>query len=320
MPDFSIIIEWENAKISELGRARAMLRTLREQATASLARLGPTPELLVLYDRDEIDAGLINGALEEAGYGDGPFGVQVLPVEHLGYYGLKNRGAEIATGKTLIFLDSDVIPEAGWLDALLDAYAMPDVFIAGGSVDLSTDTAYERAFAAFWFFAEERDRRDVWHSKTFYANNFAIDREAFLAYRFPATEAFRGACILMGTRANADRKFIVTHGSARVTHPPPNGLRHFLVRALCEGHDQTVLWKAQSRNAGEVGAIMPFKRSFWAARMAFERIGSNAKAVGLGASETALAYGLASLYHIIALIGDCATSVSPRLIRDNFTI
>lgn len=45
----------------------------------------------------------------------------------------RNRGAELATGDPLVFLDADCVPSEGWLDALLGAHA-DGAAIVGGSL------------------------------------------------------------------------------------------------------------------------------------------------------------------------------------------
>lgn len=47
----------------------------------------------------------------------------------------RNRGATIARGDILVFLDADCLPSAGWLDAILDAHEHGQV-VVGGSLDL----------------------------------------------------------------------------------------------------------------------------------------------------------------------------------------
>src|SRR5262245_42035112 len=47
----------------------------------------------------------------------------------------RNRGAAAATGDPLIFLDSDCVPAAGWLSALLAAHER-GATVVGGALDL----------------------------------------------------------------------------------------------------------------------------------------------------------------------------------------
>ncbi len=54
----------------------------------------------------------------------------VRPPERGGVVGARNEGARAATGDVLVFADAHVDPVAGWLDAMLDAFADPHVACA----------------------------------------------------------------------------------------------------------------------------------------------------------------------------------------------
>jgi glycosyltransferase involved in cell wall biosynthesis len=51
------------------------------------------------------------------------FDLQVIVSEGAGYHAQKHLGAQQATGDILLFLDSDVIPDSGWLAFLLSTFA-----------------------------------------------------------------------------------------------------------------------------------------------------------------------------------------------------
>jgi len=66
-------------------------------------------------------------------------GARVVQLEAQGSGGnpaaARNRGAEVATGDPLVFLDADCMPTATWLRAFLDAHAAGEV-VVGGALDL----------------------------------------------------------------------------------------------------------------------------------------------------------------------------------------
>jgi glycosyltransferase involved in cell wall biosynthesis len=321
---FSIIIEWENAKLSELSRAKEMLRVIHQQVepyvqNPSTSRPG-APELLIVYDEGHIDATIIHSCIKEAFGGEPRFDVRLVPAPDLGYYGLKVFGAEQATNEIIIFLDSDVVPLPGWLDALLASFSSPDIFISGGDTKIVRETLYERAFASFWFFAERETRSGVWDSGAFYANNFIIRRADFLANPFPETEAFRGSCLMLTDRLRAQNKRIVTQGDAQVTHPPPSDFTHFLIRAVCEGHDAQVLMTADRLGHNQQKWIMAIKRLRWNLRDAFSRIRKYRQAYKQKFIEVVSSFGLATIYYLGFFAGDFVTAFSPKLIRNNLSI
>ncbi len=43
----------------------------------------------------------------------------------------RNRGAEVASGELLVFLDADCTPDSGWLEGLLDAHSRGEVCVGG---------------------------------------------------------------------------------------------------------------------------------------------------------------------------------------------
>jgi GT2 family glycosyltransferase len=63
-------------------------------------------------------------------------GVTVVPNRYgRGVSGTRNSGAEASDADLLVFLDSDTIPQPGWLAALAAAFADPGVVGAGGGID-----------------------------------------------------------------------------------------------------------------------------------------------------------------------------------------
>lgn len=52
----------------------------------------------------------------------------------------------------IVFLDSDVIPEEGWLAGLLRAFRNPAVQVVCGGTYISLEGLYSKTVALFWFF------------------------------------------------------------------------------------------------------------------------------------------------------------------------
>ncbi len=53
-----------------------------------------------------------------------------------GLCGARNRGLEVAAGGVVVFLDDDAIPHPGWLAAIAQPFAEPEVGAVGGPVSL----------------------------------------------------------------------------------------------------------------------------------------------------------------------------------------
>ena len=113
---FSVIIEWENVKLSGLNRAYKMLFGLGEQIKELGTAGWQPPDLIILYDDQDISREVIMSALNSSmGSTPPPHALKLIPVAGKRYYELKNFGATQTEVDVLVFLDSDVIPESGWL-------------------------------------------------------------------------------------------------------------------------------------------------------------------------------------------------------------
>jgi hypothetical protein len=83
---FSVVIEWENALLSELGRTREMLKQLHEQLTEAVEARYPNPEIIILYDKEAVDQQLIEEVVEEAAELEAwPADMRIIPTRGLEY-------------------------------------------------------------------------------------------------------------------------------------------------------------------------------------------------------------------------------------------
>ena len=85
----SIIVEWENAVLSELQRARDMLRRMQAQV---LARSGDQFEILVMYNPEQVQRGLIEGVLATDAVAELKNAFRLVAAPGMHYYDLKNEG------------------------------------------------------------------------------------------------------------------------------------------------------------------------------------------------------------------------------------
>jgi hypothetical protein len=318
----SVVIEWENAKLSDLGRAERMLAQLGTQMAEVAGKRGLSAELIVLYDSDAIDPAVPSTAIEtQIDRAAWPGPIELVPAPGQRYYDQKNKGAALASGEIVIFLDSDVVPDAGWLEGLLAALDDPEVGIVGGETYHATDTLHDKLFAAFWTFPTRRPSRGLYRCKNFYANNFAVRRELFLAHPFPGAPAYRGQCADLARSLMRQGIAIHRQGASRVSHPPPEGARHFVVRALCQGHD-TVFWKRQRPfgplfDANPIGSLVRFVRQLWEVLV---RVATRARTVGLGPLGIVAAIGMGFAFYALKLAGEVVAFFAPGVIRDKLSV
>jgi hypothetical protein len=318
----SVIIEWENAKLSDLERAERMLAQLGAQMAKVARKRDLRAELLVLYDSDEVDPMVPRTAVDSQIIAAAwPGTIQLVPAPGKRYYEQKNKGAQLSSGEILVFLDSDVVPDEGWLEGLLTALDDPEVGIVGGETYHATDTFHDKLFAAFWTFPTKRAAAGVYRYKHFFANNLAVRREVFLANPYPDAVAYRGQCSALAKVLRARGTPIYRQSDSRVSHPPPEGVRTFFVRAICQGHD-AVYWKGQRRsgfllNANPVASLVRMIRQFGEVVV---RVATRARAVGLGPIGVVAAIGMGFAYYCCKFVGEVVSFFAPSLVRNNLSV
>jgi hypothetical protein len=322
MPSLSIVVEWENAKNSDFQRGRAMLCSLIDQLRSLSSGRPPAAELILVYDADE-------GAPEgvKAGLGDVTAGfpgeVTMAPCHRLDYYEQKNFGAQYAKHEAILFLDCDVVPCRGWLQNLLDCYVQEGADVVGGATHMETRSTYEKAFAAFWFFPLASEVHKRGPSSRFFANNVIFRAEVFKCTPFPDSLLVRGQCALLADKLLADHRSIYLEPGAEVIHPPPNGLAHFVKRALCAGHDNAAVLRMDHRHwiltvfRLPAVAIVRFGQE---AKAAAKRIILHRREVKLGSLEIVGAMGVAVSYVCLQFVGETISIINPRFIRKHFRV
>lgn len=317
---FSIVIEWENARLSELQRTHRMLESLAAQVAALDGDRFGLRQIVFLYDRHAVRRSLIEEAVARKLTAVlAPDQLRLVDTEGLGYYQLKNFGAGQCEGDVVVLLDSDVVPEDGWLEKILTPFRHPRAAVVAGTSYIELESFYSKAVGLWWFFPLRSEGSGLRRVKRFWANNVAFRRSLFLATGFPNTSNFRGQCVLLAARLARQGIPIVERRDARVAHPAPNGWRHFLCRALCQGHDEVMMidlarrpdaatWRASwARYSTKVGA-------------ARSRIRMQRAKVGIGAVGAAGALLLALVYFGLMFAGERIALRRPAVLKKYFPI
>jgi glycosyltransferase involved in cell wall biosynthesis len=311
-PLATIVIEWENIQLSEADRCRAMLTELARQIDAFPAAPADGVrdfEILVIFDDGKITAdgvrSFVAGCLPDV---PTRAALRFLAGSGRGYYEQKNLGAREARGRFVVFLDSDVIPESGWLSRLLGSFADPQVEVVCGNCFLDTGDLVSKSLALAWFFPLRDGREVLARQESFFANNVAFRRDVALRYPFvPLEGSSRGACRLLARRLTADGCGLFVNTAARVSHPAPNGLRHLLLRGLAQGRDNLLF----DRTLGRGGAVESAGRAVRMQVRAWKRILRHRRSVNLGVLAVPAALAIASLYYGCYAVGDAATRLCP---------
>jgi hypothetical protein len=318
----SVVVEWYNTNHALMGRAHRMLQALAEQAAEVLPRLGAPLEVLLVFDSDQVNAVEAQRAVTMFLSATEALKLSCLPVPQATYCELKNAGAAASKGDIVIFLDSDVIPEPGWLAAFLTAFADPEISALVGNtyVDCTGNATYAKAMAIAWMFPLRDTEGGVTPLKMFYANNVAFRREEFLKRLFPSVPGFIHApADLLVERFQREGVPIWSLGDARASHPPPRGTRHFVNRAISGGKARAL---AKGRPAiGRLKRIARYlKADIDSTLYCCRRMFSAGKKVNLRFYELPLAMAVGSAYHALFLLGSVASVLAPKVMQPRFKL
>lgn len=306
----SIIIELENLLKSDPRRAERLF----ERLVAQMRPLDVAFEVLVLHDPDDVTADAVEALLLRSGVA--PAEVTIVPAPGKRYYELKNLGAERARGELVLFVDSDLIPEEGFLRSMIGAFDDPEVEVVAASPYVDPcRTLFEKSFALFWLFPLRSQGGPLEPIREYAANSVAFRRELFLRQPFPDSPCYRRQCALQAKALMAEGHQLWGNPEARVQHPPPRTWRDAIARALREGRDRyfdrRMSGTAPAKNP--VTAARGMQRSMSALG---ERMRRHAARVGLSQREMPAALAIAATYELAVRAGFVATWISPRLTPD----
>lgn len=318
--EISVVVEWENAILAEDSREDRMLGNLVRQ----IGDLDKAVEVVVLFNPDLIDESALRRKLDQTlGVGTEKHGcvLKVVGTRGRHYFDLKNEGGRLANGQLVVFIDSDVVPEEGWLNEMVRPFfADADVNVIAGSSYIEPNDLYSKAFALGWFFPLRNNEVLVHDQRQkLWGNNVAFRKDVFMRFPFPEMPqgATRGAGILLAEQLRNARITIWTSTGARVAHPAPNGFAHFYKRAMAQGRDYCL------RNRG--GAISGLGKLFFdyyfkKVKKVVKRTARQHKAVDLPTWQTPLAVLIMLGYYTFGLVGGVITLSMPRYAKSSWRI
>jgi hypothetical protein len=236
----SIVLEWETVEEGGLQRAELGLRELSRQIAELKDTLRAPAEVIVCYEERVISGPGLAATMRHAA---GPEGwacdVLLIAVPRgTHYYEKKNEGARRSKNDVIIFLDTDLIPDPGWLRNLLFAFEEWSVSVLLGATHLDHASVYEMAVALIWIFSPATKGRGIQPLRRYSSNNLAFRRALFLKFPFPDRPTYRGQCGDLGKALLRAGISIHEHTDARASHPPPPGILGFVHRAWAAGSDE----------------------------------------------------------------------------------
>jgi hypothetical protein len=318
----SIVIEWANTRLNGVSRAWTLLEVLGRQwraitdrqypeappaaASRFLDGLGCRAEVLIVSGSplgDEVEDQIRRRTA-------GVFDVRIHVAEGLEYYPLKNFGGGLAGGDLLLFVDSDIVPDDGWLAHLLGSFAVPEVHVVCGQTYVAPTDLLSRAFAVGWTYELRNRSAQLFRPRKFYANSIAFRAEVFRQTGFPSIgRRTRGAASRLGEELARLNRPVWENPAAAVAHPPPSSFRHFAVRGLAHGRDHYMKDSEERHLSGLARSI-----GVAAARLgrAFYRTVYERRCVGLRVWEVPAALAICSTFHAFFALGGVLTHISPR--------
>ncbi len=311
----SVILEWENALLSELDRTQRMLEAFFYQSR----KIDYDFEILIVHDptfvKEEFIKSFIKSSVEDITE-DEVTSIRFIPRQGLHYFALKNVGVEEANGETLILLDSDVIPEDNWLQKLLESHLAHKEALIGGLAYIDYSTFMGKCFGLGWFFPQKTEDNSLVQSRIIFSNNFIVDRETLLKNPYPELdgEVTRGADLLLWNSLREKGFQILVNKGAKVSHPAPNGINHFLVRGLAEGRDVYFNQK-KSKTPGKIPAIQFFKIQLIKSWKVIKYSISRGDLVELKWWQIPFAIIVMLFYYLLFLIGGISSMIFPKATR-----
>jgi cellulose synthase/poly-beta-1,6-N-acetylglucosamine synthase-like glycosyltransferase len=302
----SVILEWDNVGRGGGRRATRVLRALDRE----LSTIDRPAELIVVHDpgiaRSTDVEQLARAAVSES-----------VPIRFLAepgstYYAQKNLGAAASSGDIVVFIDSDTAPEPSWLHELLSPFEDPDVSVVAGATYTEFESFPDRALALTWNFPIRSDGGANYAFGHFNANSVAFRRPVFEKHNFPSDLRFRGQCHSLAEELLSNDIEILVNPRARVAHPPPRGLWYITQRAMCQGHDRLLTYRA----AGGTDAVFRSVKVLGAdIKVSWRRTRRSYRSVGVTVGQIPAVMGIAIWYHLWSCIGWLAAMLVPGTIR-----
>ena len=304
----SLVLELENVRHSERARLYAVCRSVAAQIIELLDETcSPrlcAAEVILTYDAGEDLGGLAEAVAREFARAAPRVPVRRAPTAGGRYYTLKNHGALVANSEIVAFSDSDAIPQQGWLRALMRGFDQGADMVAGTTY-IEPRGVYGAAFALAWIFPLRFEGDALWRTSGFFANNVAFRRDVFLAHQFDENDpSMRSQERAVSDQLRALKRPMLKAVGARTAHPAPNGLRHFVKRALATGYDNRI---------GRRGAFR-----IYANRIAYAagRIARHHERVGLPAWKAPAAFAVMLAFHTLSLAGYGITALRPDFLQE----
>jgi hypothetical protein len=318
--DFAVVMEMENAIFiswSEVGETlRVVAAQVGEVLTAGQARL---PQVIFVHAGEHGEsAELLEGVRREAPRLFDVADVQCVSVPDGRYYELKNAGLAAAARDVIVLLDSDTIPEAGWLRELVAPFADEGTIAASGHTYLGHSTFVSRTLAMVWVFPLRDHDAGAAQRRALNVNNCALRAAWFRAHPFPIDHGFKVSCTKFMRQMNVNGVALL-RPPAYAKHAPLTGWRFLVWRALVTGRDADRKY-TDMKSASRFMRMLHAVRFLWKMECrTIRRVVAHHRHVALPPREIPAALVVGCGFYALAFLGQTArllglTTDGPELV------
>lgn len=258
---FSIIIEWENFVQSDARHASLMLQNLSKQINQISKKFSSKSEIIIVFNSKDVDSVLVKKFVDDNFSFHPLVDFKFIPSFGLHYYELKNLGAKHSSNDLIIFFDSDVTPEDGWLEGMLQSFQNPDIKVVGGTTHMPNDSIMGKALALVWFTPRKSKYDKLFEVDHFYANNVAFRRKVYQSHPFPQINQFHGQCNIVADKLRKSGFKIFSQPKSRIIHDVPQNAKDFVSWALTMGLDYVAIRRLRNVTGSSGVEQYKFKNS-----------------------------------------------------------
>jgi hypothetical protein len=143
-----------------------------------------------------------------------------------------------------------------------------------------------------------------------------------MKHKFPKFEgSMHASCGQLADDLIAADVTIYQNPKARASHPPPNGMRHFILRGLAEGRDDLIASRIKTfEKASNPGHIPINKGTFQKGIQRLAAIAKNRETADLSIPSVPLATCIMTAYYSFYLCGNLIERLFPKFAREKIVI
>jgi len=303
-PAISVIVEWDNP---HLYSGNALEQRSLTRLAEELSTIGRTAEVIVVFnDRHEKDVVAVTALCLKS-----PI---LVPVRGQRYYDMKDAGFAMARGELIVLWDSDIEPVPGALRRLVDAFDDPSRLVVAGCPFIDPSSLMGRAWSVLSVFPPRSNDDAIERVPRFFANLVAFRREVIERYRFGGNQRMRMQCVALSERLATDGIAIWRARGARVKHPPPEGMRGLVQRAVWHAHD-IIDTHAERGRPRALAAVRAFASVAAMSVRRARKLGTQRRDLGIALHESGVIAVVIVAFGVLELLLLPVAAIHPRVPR-----